>query len=556
MANMYPTTIDSFTASEAEVIVFNALKEQLSDAWTIFYGLISLSNTTNLSPLREVECDFIMMHRDYGIMVIEVKGGISIEYNDDYGSWSSMNKGNQINEIKNPYKQARSNLEALLNTIRGDDRFYDLNLYDKTMNFCYCVIFPEVDYVKGYDLFEKQEQITLLRQSLNKIEKELVRIFNLFKQQSIFSSSVTSEVIDFLIESKTKKLEFKATLNSIVDRNNKKIYEATQQQYAVLKAAKHMNKIVIYGCAGSGKTLIASTMADEFASEGKRVLLLCYNMILGSLLSSESKQYNNLSVAIYHDFINEFYRKHNQAYDYEMYTSDDVLLFVLDHRENLFDVLIIDEGQDLDSNEIEALRLLLDDQGKCFIMMDENQRVNFTQPYLPEGFQTMVLDTNLRNSVQIFDVLKEYYFQEFPIYSKGPEGVQVEFTEPYQSDNPLQLYSILRSKINTLVNQEKIKYSDITIITMKSIKKSNLHDFNLKTVSLSKFNQEYDEHLLKIETVRRFKGVESNVVIVTELDGLLELDKDDQKKLLYTAFSRAKHALIVVPSFNSTLSFD
>lgn len=135
MANMYPTTIDSFTASEAEVIVFNALKEQLSDAWTIFYGLISLSNTTNLSPLREVECDFIMMHRDYGIMVIEVKGGISIEYNDDYGSWSSMNKGNQINEIKNPYKQARSNLEALLNTIRGDDRFYDLNLYDKTMNF-------------------------------------------------------------------------------------------------------------------------------------------------------------------------------------------------------------------------------------------------------------------------------------------------------------------------------------------------------------------------------------------------------------------------------------
>jgi nucleoside-triphosphatase THEP1 len=556
MAKMYPPTIDSFLVSEAEVIVFNTFNDQLSDSWTIFHGQKSLSHTSEISPLREVECDFILMHKDHGVMVVEVKGGISIVYDEEYDSWLSTNKKNQENNIKNPYKQVRGNLEALLYSIRGDERFYDLNIHHKLVNFCYCVVFPEVDYVSGYDLFEKHEQVTLLKTDLEHIEKKLVGVFNLFKQHSNTSSSMTCDVIDFLIEAKTKNLQFKATLKSIVDRNEKKIYEATQQQYDVLKAAKYLDRIMIYGCAGSGKTLIATKLAEDFSKEGKRVLLLCYNMILGSLLFTESEDNDCLTISIYHDFIKHFYTKHKHSYDYSTVQEEEVLYFVLEHKESLFDVLIIDEGQDLSSTEIESLMELLDESGKCFIMMDENQRVNFTQPYIPEGFQKMVLNTNLRNSTEIFDVLRPYYFQEYDIFSKGPEGIEVEFTQPYQDDNPSQLYSILRSKINTLVNQERVKYSDIAILTMKSIKKSSLDNFNLKSVSISKFDHQYNDSLLKIETVRRFKGVESKIVIVTELDGLLEYEAEEQKKLLYTAFSRAKHVLIVVPSVNSMKLLD
>jgi DNA helicase IV len=51
-----------------------------------------------------------------------------------------------------------------------------------------------------------------------------------------------------------------------------------------------------------------------------------------------------------------------------------------------------------------------------------------------------------------------------------------------------------------------------------------------------------------VDTVRRFKGLESEVVIITELDELNEKEKELKENLLYVSFSRAKNHLIIVPS--------
>jgi hypothetical protein len=51
-----------------------------------------------------------------------------------------------------------------------------------------------------------------------------------------------------------------------------------------------------------------------------------------------------------------------------------------------------------------------------------------------------------------------------------------------------------------------------------------------------------------VETVRRFKGMESKVVIVTEMDDERSL-KDPMmfEDMCYVSFSRAVHHLIVLP---------
>ena len=74
MAIMYPETINlEETISEAEIFVFNELKEKLDSTWTVFHSVKWISN--GMVSQSEGECDFVLINKDYGILIIEVKGG-------------------------------------------------------------------------------------------------------------------------------------------------------------------------------------------------------------------------------------------------------------------------------------------------------------------------------------------------------------------------------------------------------------------------------------------------------------------------------------------------
>ncbi|MDB2072479.1 NERD domain-containing protein [Clostridium paraputrificum] len=61
------------------------------------------------------ECDFILIHRDYGVMILEVKGGIISPINNE---WSSVSGNNIKRYIQDPEKQANSAKYNLMTRFR------------------------------------------------------------------------------------------------------------------------------------------------------------------------------------------------------------------------------------------------------------------------------------------------------------------------------------------------------------------------------------------------------------------------------------------------------
>ena len=60
-------------------------------------------------------------------------------------------------------------------------------------------------------------------------------------------------------------------------------------------------------------------------------------------------------------------------------------------------------------------------------------------------------------------------------------------------------------------------------------------------------------HSLKFSTVHSFKGLESPVVIIADID---RVDSDEPRSLLYVAMSRARSLLILMISEGARTSFE
>jgi superfamily I DNA and RNA helicase len=91
-------------------------------------------------------------------------------------------------------------------------------------------------------------------------------------------------------------LEGKESLSPVLSELSRKIINLTKEQLDVLDSLNDNPRLLVLGCAGSGKTLLALHKAKCLASEGKKVLLLCYNRALGSYLMRECREFPNIIV--------------------------------------------------------------------------------------------------------------------------------------------------------------------------------------------------------------------------------------------------------------------
>src|SRR5438552_5482572 len=117
MARTFPDVFPADAESEAERRVFDRLRDGLGADYTVIAQVAWLVDEPGSVP-RDGETDIVIVLPDWGILAIEVKGGV-IGFDPERG-WTSNRK-----PIKDPFRQARSAANELVRRLRASPRTHN-----------------------------------------------------------------------------------------------------------------------------------------------------------------------------------------------------------------------------------------------------------------------------------------------------------------------------------------------------------------------------------------------------------------------------------------------
>ena len=142
MAQLIPKIALNSITPQSELKVARALVESLPTDTRVYHSYPWLrperSDRNRTAPLREGEAFAALVDPRYGLLVLEVKGGI-IDYDSETHLWYRRSQHNPREEITQPFKQAQRNMRALKNMIKPPPGGVH------SFTFGYAVVFPDCD---------------------------------------------------------------------------------------------------------------------------------------------------------------------------------------------------------------------------------------------------------------------------------------------------------------------------------------------------------------------------------------------------------------------------
>ena len=104
MATMYPKDLSQYMPTDSERIVYQELKQQLPDNFSVFYSV--KWSAYEQGRLIKSESDFIVESPDHGFLCLEVKGGSGVRVDGDTWYLEDNTYGERRLNCS-PYDQAR-----------------------------------------------------------------------------------------------------------------------------------------------------------------------------------------------------------------------------------------------------------------------------------------------------------------------------------------------------------------------------------------------------------------------------------------------------------------
>jgi hypothetical protein len=186
---------------------------------------------------------------------------------------------------------------------------------------------------------------------------------------------------------------------------------------------------------------------------------------------------------------------------------------------------------------------LLQSDGQLLVFFDRRQNI-FQKPfYLPdsESWAPVKLPFNHRNALQINQFINETLGLEIKA-GKVPEGIKVK-TVAYQEE---QLRDELDRILLQLIRFQKVTPDQITILVDGSTQDWDLGGATLPSgfsLRWLKPGGEKEPEMVYMTSVNRFKGCESDIVILILKEPLLPITNEN---IRYTQMSRAKGGLWIL----------
>lgn len=547
MATVYPTPLPESVlrdaARDAERKVYDALARLLGPDHAVFYSVAWLTRASGLAA-RDGEADFVIAHSDLGVLVLEVKGG-QIGHDQTTGEWHSTDRQNHCHPIRDPFAQATSShhaLEAKLKEHPVIRRFY--------VRIGHGVVFPDSANPHRPLTPNAEPAITVFAEDLDHIDACVRRMFDYWAGTMGTALAPAPGFLQTVTDLLAPRFELPRSLGAAIKGDDRELLRLTEDQFRVLDMLSRQRRVAVSGGAGTGKTMLALEKARRLAAEGLEVLLTCYNRPLADYLLKAGGPCERLTIANYHTLCWEMAKAAGHPFP-DTSVADpppgfwdrilpDALLAALDTLPRRFDAIVVDEGQDFLDSWWDPLMLSLADLegGILYVFYDDNQKLYRRTNAFPAGLLEIPLRDNLRNTRRI-SALTEQFYQGPPMRALGPEGQDVErIVIRDASEIERQVGRVLHH----LIKDNGVAPADVAVL-MGSGRACPLERGQRIGAFETTTDQAAEPSKVLLETVRRFKGLERQVVILTAID---DLPAAEETGLLYVGLSRARAHLVIV----------
>ena len=533
-----PPDILSNPLRSAEIEVYNRLREVLDDGWSVFYSSPWLGLSTAGEEI-DGECDFVIAHARHGMMCVEVKGG-KVSWDPREGQWYSRDRYGITHRIKDPVAQARSSKHQLLKKLKDQP-----GLGDRWLCVRHGVIFPGCatpprDMGADRPLF----LFCFYQQFVADLSGWVQSRFAAAEEHSDREHPLGLDGMKALETLLAGPLTLRTPLAQIVRAEDRELQFLTQQQYHLLTFIDSIDRVCIQGGAGTGKTVLAAHLASSLAAKGLQTLLVCYNEPLAARLAAEHTEDSNLLVCSFHSLCMKSLAAAGVSLEepdtgrekfFEV-TLPDAVVGVSDAADvRRFDTIIVDEGQDFRELWWVALESLFTATGPKLlrIFFDSNQRVYGSAVEVIRDLQLapLHLSWNLRNTREVHRAVYRYYTGR-EVACNGPEGEPPESVVVGADSSPR---GALGELVSRLINREALDPEEIAILAPDQDWVSNLAPARSIAGFPTQDAVQQRPGYLTLDTIRRFKGLESCVVII-----IVDEKLAGAEELCYVALSRGR----------------
>ncbi len=556
---MIPPLIDPGCRSPGERELFRRLRDDPdTQNWTVLHSLDVARHVRNISG----EADFVVIVPEKGVLCVEVKAHAHIRCQD--GLWYY---GRDVSpETRSPFRQA----SEAMHSIRGylTDHRSDLS----RVLFWSVVVFTNVPFdvqseewhpwqVVDGRAFHSRPIGLLLAGVLDNARAFLSGRPGASWFQPTSREPAPEQCLA-IAETLRPHFEMFESPKMQARRRDEEVRQYTEEQYMALDAMQVNSRVVFVGPAGTGKTVLAMEAARRSAAAGRRVLLVCYNRLLGRWLEEQMAPLKpHVVTRTLHGHMLDVASIAPQAGDHSFWAEAlpdraiERLLESPDER-HVFDEVVIDEGQDvLKDNYLDFLDLSLRgglSSGRWRLFGDFERQAIYTVSGLPLeqiletrcGHAPMVYNLwiNCRNTPRIAALVH---------LLGGLEPNYARILRPDDRAEPvLYYYSDEAGQQRLLVQALEDLYADgfrgTDVAVLSTHRDTACVATRLETPPWKERLHPLDtrrDGQIGYCTIHAFKGLEAAAVVVTDIDHVAD---PAALSLFYVAITRALHRLVIL----------
>lgn len=542
MAYMHPSCktpleleslINGFNGSEWERQVYRLLQDYLPSTWHVWWN-----KHQEFGGFRH-QYDFIILVPDRGLVNLDAKGaGWTVEE----GQTICRHNG-EISIRKDIFDQAEKAQQTLWN-------IFAHKISNQWGACSHLLVFRHVFSYPGKEDRYIADLENELRRDPHVLERKICSVLAPFK--AAFESFQANEAIirrHLDAECQTSEPDNMEDFRSA----DEDAAEGLSMQQRKVRSLLHRHpNIHVVGAAGTGKTVVAMQLMRTALTNNKKVLYVCYNKALSEDLSARNPGLSDgeNGVIVHFDAIpnrkipgigkmdngGALFRipEDDAGWENRRRQIDSMLE---KQARTVFDMLIVDEAQDLNNDHIFSLFYLLKPKREIVVFSDAKQSLFVKNWFLDEsmfgqdGLVELRLDENWRNTNVIHDRFRP--FEEGNVHSMI-----------FENARPVEFVSDAKTILEKVLSEGR-RPCDIAILCASKNQFNSLPSFvsgtNGRTIKFTEDTSVWrnGSRILKT-TVRAFKGLEAPIVVFCEGD-LDEISEDR-----YVGESRAKYELYIV----------